>query len=174
MDDSDRLSSLEERVTSLESRLARMEGYLAGRLSWTAAPQPSTAVGTPSGVPRETGIAPAPRPAAPFHAGKDKKPSPDLEQSIGRIWLPRVAMVLAALTVVFLLTWAFDTIGAMARLGLGFLGGALLMLAGLWAERRQYRPLSAGLIAASAWSFISAPTPATPFWPCCRACPPWP
>lgn len=172
--DAERLADLESRLSRLEKRLERLESVMVPHAD-TAPPAPAAAPPDEPAALDSLPVPPPPRPRgileeyrAAFHAspadshcpgestvGKPASPPhpSDLEHRIGSIWLPRLGAVLVAISALFLLKWTYDRLGPAARLGLGYLLGAALTGAGVWAESRTFRPLAGSLLGAGSVVF---------------------
>ncbi|WPB79071.1 DUF2339 domain-containing protein [Archangium violaceum] len=105
---------LEETVSRLEARIEKLE---------TAAP----ARPLPSPVARPAG------PGEPVPEAEQR----DLEAHLGTYWLSRVGIVALIIGFAFLIIYHFGDLGALARVGAGYLLSAGLAALGLWLSRRH-------------------------------------
>lgn len=151
----DELRQLQERIEQLEERVRVLEAERTARPKY---PEPAVKL-EPNARRKE------PRPPAP------KRSREDLEQEIGRVWLPRLAALFVVIGAVFLFATASVNgwIGPMVRIGLGVVFGIGLIGVGAWQLPRARRlaialVASGGAVALLAWYAGSALFGLYPSW----------
>ncbi len=127
------LASLSTRVQQLEQRARGQAPTLIPPPRSAGAPQVATpARPTPATPPRPVGA----RPPAGLPQLVPAGSAENLETKVGRYWLNRIGIALVVLGTAFLILLSLQSLGALAKIAIGYALSLGLILSGSWLTRR--------------------------------------
>ncbi len=143
------LAVLKSQVDNLCLKLGELEKKIdAGAAAPHADPQTAAAQERPFSAPLPEPVSSALPSAAP------PRPEPDMELKLGKYWLNRVGIAIFTLGVGFLITYTFKSLGAWAKIGIGYAVSAFMFYWGTGWEREEKMRNFGRVLLGGAWAIV--------------------